>query len=159
MIFLVSTLPVLNHFLHPQSFSSLSHSLCTFLPLIFKRHPKTPLSLWGFPWLRQEEAVTEGTPFCTEQTQAQSGICNPETLFHQPAKLSISRWRDNILGEVWAALTHWFHTSVLVFTLHLSSKTPKAHWKYLAHFSQLLFETGCQETSLLIDGSWRWQNF
>lgn len=113
MIFLVSTLPVLNHFLHPQSFSSLSHSLCTFLPLIFKRHPKTPLSLWGFPWLRQEEAVTEGTPFCTEQTQAQSGICNPETLSF--TSLPSSPSQD---GEItfWVKSEQRSHTgSTLVF--------------------------------------------
>lgn len=160
MIFPVSALPVLSHFLHPQSFSSLSHLLCTFLPLIFKSHPKTPLSLWGFPWLRQEEAVTEGTPFCTvTNTGTIWNMQSRNSVFHQPAKLPILRWRDNILGEAWAALRHWFHTNALVFTLRLSSKTPKAHCKYLAHFSQLLFETGCQQTSLLLDGSWRWQNF
>lgn len=83
MIFPVSALPVLSHFLPPQRFSSLSHLLGTFLPLVFKSHPNTPLFRWGFPWLRQEEAVAQGTPFGTPfgtvTNTGRSGIRNPET--------------------------------------------------------------------------------
>lgn len=161
MIFPVSALPVLRPFLHPQRFSSLSHFLGTFLPPVFKSHPNTPLFRWGFPWLRQEEAVAQGTPFGTPfGTVTNTGtIWNTQSrnsAFHQPAERSIPRWRDNVLGEAWAALGGWFHTNALVCTLRRSSKTPKAHCEYLAHCSQLLLETGCQQTPLLMDGSWRW---
>lgn len=66
--------------------SLLFHLLHSVLPLILKSHPETPLSLWGFPWLRLEEAPAEGAPFCRETLmQARSGICHPEALPSSPS--------------------------------------------------------------------------